>query len=412
MRPNLNRNNKKKIVNDPVYGFITIPDEILFDVIEHPYMQRLRRIMQLGLSHLVYPGALHTRFHHVIGATHLMSLAIETIRKKGFEITIEEERAVLLAILLHDIGHGPFSHALEYDIVNNVSHEKISGYFIQELAKEFGSDLERALLIFKNTYSKPFLHQLVSSQLDMDRLDYLNRDSFYSGVSEGIIGSDRLIDMLTVHEGNLVMEEKGIYSIEKFIVSRRLMYWQVYLHKTVVAAEFMLIHALRRAKELIMRGDELFGSPALLFFLKNHIAEKEFENNSEVLKNFALLDDYDILGALKIWQDCHDRVLSMLSSGIVNRNLFKIEISREPYSEDRVSLEKEIVKSSFKLTDEEARYFVYTDVLSNKAYNENKQNINLMMKSGEIMDLSRASDNLNISALAQPVEKFFICYPI
>ena len=335
MRPNLNRNNKKKIVNDPVYGFITIPDEILFDVIEHPYMQRLRRIMQLGLSHLVYPGALHTRFHHVIGATHLMSLAIETIRKKGFEITIEEERAVLLAILLHDIGHGPFSHALEYDIVNNVSHEKISGYFIQELAKEFGDDLERALLIFKNTYSKPFLHQLVSSQLDMDRLDYLNRDSFYSGVSEGIIGSDRLIDMLTVHDGNLVMEEKGIYSIEKFIVSRRLMYWQVYLHKTVVAAEFMLIHALRRAKELIMRGDVLFGSPPLLFFLQNHITEQEFETNQEVLKNFALLDDYDILGALKIWQHCHDRVLSMLSSGIVNRNLFKIEISRDPYSEEQ-----------------------------------------------------------------------------
>jgi HD superfamily phosphohydrolase len=412
LRPNLNRNNKKKIVNDPVYGFITIPDEILFDVIEHPYMQRLRRIMQLGLSHLVYPGALHTRFHHVIGATHLMSLAIETIRKKGFEITIEEERAVLLAILLHDIGHGPFSHALEYDIVNNVSHEKISGYFIQELAKEFGDDLERALLIFKNTYSKPFLHQLVSSQLDMDRLDYLNRDSFYSGVSEGIIGSDRLIDMLTVHDGNLVMEEKGIYSIEKFIVSRRLMYWQVYLHKTVVAAEFMLIHALRRAKELIMRGDVLFGSPALLFFLQNHITEQEFETNPEVLKNFALLDDYDILGALKIWQHCHDHVLSMLSSGIVNRNLFKIEISRDPYSEDRVALEKEIVKSSFKLTDDEVHYFVYTDVLSNKAYNENKQNINLKMKSGEIMDLSKASDNLNISALAQPVEKFFICYPI
>lgn len=412
MRPNLNRNNKKKIVNDPVYGFITIPDEILFDVIEHPYMQRLRRIMQLGLSHLVYPGALHTRFHHVIGATHLMSLAIETIRKKGFEITNEEERAVLLAILLHDIGHGPFSHALEYDIVNNVSHEKISGYFIKELANEYGEDLERALLIFKNTYSKPFLHQLVSSQLDMDRLDYLNRDSFYSGVSEGIIGSDRLIDMLTVHDGNLVMEEKGIYSIEKFIVSRRLMYWQVYLHKTVVAAEFMLIHALRRAKELIMRGDELFGSPALLFFLKNHVTEKEFETNPDVLKNFALLDDYDILGALKIWQHCHDRVLSMLSSGIVNRNLFKIEISRDPYSEDRVSLEKEIVKSSFKLSDDEVHYFVYTDVLSNKAYNENKQNINLMMKSGEIMDLSKASDNLNISALAQPVEKFFICYPI
>ena len=412
MRPQFNRNNKKKLFNDPVYGFITIPDEILFDVIEHPFMQRLRRIMQLGLSHLVYPGALHTRFHHVLGATHLMSMAISTIRRKGHEITLEEERAVLLAILLHDIGHGPFSHALEYDIVNNVSHEKISGYFIQELAKEFGSDLERAFLIFQNTYSKPFLHQLVSSQLDMDRLDYLNRDSFYSGVSEGIIGSDRLIDMLTVSDGNLVMEEKGIYSIEKFIVSRRLMYWQVYLHKTVVAAEHMLIHALRRAKELTQQGETLFASPPLAYFLQNNVSEIDFENNPTVLANFALLDDYDILGAIKIWQHCSDRVLSLLSSGLVNRNLFKIEISKEPYSEDRISLEKEIIKSTYKLEDDELKYFVYTDILSNKAYNQNKQNINLLMKSGEIIDLSKASDNLNISALAQPVEKYFICYPI
>lgn len=412
MRPQFNRNNKKKLFNDPVYGFITIPDEILFDVIEHPFMQRLRRIMQLGLSHLVYPGALHTRFHHVLGATHLMSMAISTIRRKGHEITLEEERAVLLAILLHDIGHGPFSHALEYDIVNNVSHEKISGYFIQELAKEFGSDLERAFLIFQNTYSKPFLHQLVSSQLDMDRLDYLNRDSFYSGVSEGIIGSDRLIDMLTVSDGNLVMEEKGIYSIEKFIVSRRLMYWQVYLHKTVVAAEHMLIHTLRRAKELTQHGETLFASPPLAYFLQNNVSEIDFENNPTVLANFALLDDYDILGAIKIWQHCSDRVLSLLSSGLVNRNLFKIEISKEPYSEDRISLEKEIIKSTYKLEDDELKYFVYTDILSNKAYNQYKQNINLLMKSGEIIDLSKASDNLNISALAQPVEKYFLCYPI
>ena len=412
LRPQFNRNNKKKLFNDPVYGFITIPDEILFDVIEHPFMQRLRRIMQLGLSHLVYPGALHTRFHHVLGATHLMSMAISTIRRKGHEITPEEERAVLLAILLHDIGHGPFSHALEYDIVNNVSHEKISGYFIQELAKEFGSDLERAFLIFQNTYSKPFLHQLVSSQLDMDRLDYLNRDSFYSGVSEGIIGSDRLIDMLTVNDGNLVMEEKGIYSIEKFIVSRRLMYWQVYLHKTVVAAEHMLIHALRRAKELTQQGETLFASPPLAYFLQNNVSETDFENNPTVLANFALLDDYDILGAMKIWQHSSDRVLSLLSSGLVNRNLFKIEISKEPYSEDRISLENELIKSTYKLSDDELKYFVYTDILSNKAYNQNKQNINLLMKSGEIIDLSKASDNLNISALAQPVEKYFLCYPI
>ena len=261
LRPNLNRNNKKKIFNDPVYGFISIPDEFIFDLIEHPYMQRLRRIMQLGMSHLVYPGALHTRFHHVLGAMHLMTLAITTIRRKGHEITPEEERAVLIAILLHDIGHGPFSHALEYDIVCGVSHEEISGFFIERLSAEFGEDLDHALLIFKNKHSKPFLHQLVSSQLDMDRLDYLNRDSFYTGVSEGIIGSDRLIEMLNVHNGNLVLEEKGIYSIEKFIVARRLMYWQVYLHKTVVSAEFMLIHALRRAKQLVKEGNELFASP-------------------------------------------------------------------------------------------------------------------------------------------------------
>ena len=261
MRPNLLRNNKKKIINDPVYGFITIPDEFIFDVIEHAYLQRLRRIMQLGLSHLVYPGAMHTRFNHVLGAMHLMTQAIQGIRRKGHEITHEEERAVLLAILLHDIGHGPFSHALEYDIVNGVSHEKISGFFIEKLAEEFGDDMKRALMIFQNTYGKPFLHQLVSSQLDMDRLDYLNRDSFYSGVSEGIIGTDRLIEMLNVYNGNLVIEEKGIYSIEKFIVARRLMYWQVYLHKTVVSAEFMLIHALRRAKELSLKGISIFASP-------------------------------------------------------------------------------------------------------------------------------------------------------
>lgn len=412
MRPNQLRNNKKKIINDPVYGFISIPDELIFDVLEHPYLQRLRRIMQLGLSHLVYPGALHTRFNHVLGAMHLMSLAITTIRRKGHEITIDEERAVLLAILLHDIGHGPFSHALEYDIVSDVSHEDISGYFIERLTDVFGDDLKRAHLIFKNEYSKPFLYQLVSSQLDMDRLDYLNRDSFYSGVSEGIIGSDRLIEMLNVHNGNLVLEEKAIYSVEKFIVARRLMYWQVYLHKTVVSAEFMLIHALRRAKWCVKNGQEIFSSPFLQYFLKHDVKKNDFLNDSSVLEKFARLDDYDILSAIKVWQDSDDKVLSYLSTALVNRDLFKIEIARTPFSIDRIQFEKEMVKSALGVTDEEVDFFVYHDILTNKAYNQDKQNINVLMKNGTIVDLSMASDNLNISALAQPVEKYFLCYPV
>ncbi len=412
MRPNFNRNNKKKIVNDPVYGFISIPDPLIFDLIEHPYMQRLRRIMQLGMSHLVYPGALHTRFHHALGAMHLMTQAVATIRRKGHEISPEEERAVLIAILLHDIGHGPFSHALEYDIVNGVNHEEISSLLIQRLSKTYGEDLNRALLIFNNKYSKPFLYQLVSSQLDMDRLDYLNRDSFYTGVSEGIIGSERLIEMLDVRNGNLVLEEKGIYSVEKFIVARRLMYWQVYLHKTVVAAEFMLIHALRRAKFLVKNGVSIFASPTLQYFLEKDLGMDAFKSDADVLDQFANLDDYDILGALKVWQHHNDPILSSLAKRLVNRKLFKIEISKERFSEERVQLEKEIVKKQLNVSEEEVNYFVYTDRLTNNAYNQNKQNINLLMKNNEIIDLSKASDNLNISALANPVEKFFICYPV
>ena len=411
LQPNQHRNNKKKIINDPVYGFITIPDEIIFDILEHPHMQRLRRIMQLGLSHLVYPGATHTRFHHVLGAMHLMSEAVATIRRKGHEITVEEERAVCLAILLHDIGHGPFSHALEYDIVCGVSHEEISSFFIEELSKEFDGQLDMALLIFQNKYHKPFLHQLVSSQLDMDRLDYLNRDSFYSGVSEGIIGTDRLIEMLNVRDGQLVLEEKGIYSIEKFIVARRLMYWQVYLHKTVVAAEFMLIHALRRAKFLAKRGDDVFASPALSFFMTQDITESDFHQRKEVLGNFAQLDDYDIWSAIKVWQTHPDLILAKLAQSLVNRKLFKIVISKEPFSEERIAAERQRVQDAYQVTKEEVDYFVYSDILTNKAYNQDKQNINLLMKNGEIMDLTKASDNLNISALAQPVEKYFLCFP-
>ena len=412
LRPILHRKNKKKLVNDPVYGFIAIPDDLIFDIIQHPYFQRLRRISQLGLTNLVYPGALHTRFHHALGAMHLMTIAIATIRRKGHEITPEEERGVLIAILLHDIGHGPFSHTLEYDIVNKVSHEDISSFFIERISIAFDGKLDLALLIFKNNYHKKFLYQLVSSQLDMDRLDYLNRDSFYTGVSEGKIGSDRIIEMLNVHEGNLVLEEKGIYSIEKFIVARRLMYWQVYLHKTVTASELMLIKIMQRAKELSTQNVELFASPAFQFFLKNAITKEDFQNNPEVLEQFAQMDDYDILGAVKVWQNHSDKILSFLCKRLINRELFKIELSKEPFSEERIQLEHETVKAKYDLNDEELSYFVYSEKRSNNAYNKKYQKINILMKNGEIIDISQASDNLNISALSQPVAKYCLCYPV
>jgi hypothetical protein len=407
----VNRNNKKKIINDPIYGFIAIPDDFIFDIIQHPYMQRLRRISQLGLSHLVYPGAIHTRFQHVLGAMHLMTQAVAVLKRKGHDISEEEERGVLLAILLHDIGHGPFSHALEFDIVNTVNHEDISSFFIKRLEKEFGSDLHVALSIFQNTHTKPFLHQLVSSQLDMDRLDYLNRDSFYSGVSEGIIGSDRLIEMLQVHNGSLVIEEKGIYSIEKFIVARRLMYWQVYLHKTVVSAEYMLIYTLRRAKYLVKKGADVFSTPALYYFLKQDVLLEDFQNKDEVIDNFSQLDDFDIFTSIKVWSRHDDSILSFLSDCIVNRRLFKIDISKKAFSSEIILGKKEELKTALGFSDQEVDYLVFSDVLMNKAYNQSRQNINILMKTGEIVDLAEASDNLNISALAQPVEKYFLCYP-
>ena len=411
MRPNLKPNNKKKLINDPVYGFITIPDELIFDIIQHPYFQRLRRISQLGLTNLVYPGALHTRFHHVLGAMHLMTLAINAIRRKNHVITPAEEQAVLLAILLHDIGHGPFSHSLEYDIVKNVSHEQISTFFIKELSKELDGKLDLTLLIFNNQYPKKFLHQLVSSQLDMDRLDYLNRDSFYTGVSEGIIGSDRLIEMLNVHHGNLVLEEKGIYSAEKFIVARRIMYWQVYHHKTVTSAEQMLIHIMKRAKD-ISSDIDLFASPALSYFLKNDISIDDFENDNKTLKHFSQLDDFDILSAIKVWQNSEDKVLSFLCKKLINRELFKIEISKEPFSEERISSEKEIAKEKYGFNSDELNYIIYHRKQTNNAYNKKKEKINILLKNGDIIDLAKASDNLNINALAQPVEKYCLCYPL
>ncbi|PWH86936.1 HD domain-containing protein [Brumimicrobium oceani] len=411
MRPNLNINNKKKIINDPVYGFISLPKDIIFDLIEHPFYQRLRRIKQLGMSHLVYPGALHTRFHHALGATHLMTKAIHALRYKGVDVSEEEETAVLIAILLHDIGHGPFSHTLERDIVKSVSHEEISLLFMQRLTKEFDGKLDLAIEIFEDKYHKSFLHQLVSSQLDMDRMDYLNRDSFYTGVSEGVIGSDRIIAMLDVVNNQLVVEQKGVYSIEKFLVARRLMYWQVYMHKTVVSSEVMLTHLLRRAKQLVQFGKELFASPAFKLFLERDIELSDFHSDKNLLNQFALLDDFDIMGAVKVWQLNEDRVIALLAKQLINRKLFKIEISTTPFTEDRIQYEKEQVKNTFGLDQEDTNYFIHTDILRNNAYNEQKENINLLMKDGSVKDVSQAADNLNIHALSEPVEKYFLCYP-
>lgn len=412
MRPNRNTNNKKKIINDPIYGFISLPNDIIFDLTEHPYFQRLRRIKQLGMTHLVYPGALHTRFHHSVGATHLMSKAINVLRRKGVEISQEEETAVLIAILLHDIGHGPFSHTLEHDITKGISHEELSLLFMKRLSIDFDNQLDLAILIFRDKYQKKFLHQLVSSQLDMDRMDYLNRDSFYTGVSEGVIGSDRIIEMLNVHDDRLVVEQKGIYSIEKFLVARRIMYWQVYMHKTVVSSEVLLTFILKRAKELMKKGTQLFASPSFLLFLENDFTLSDFESNDYLLDAFADLDDYDILGAIKVWQKHDDKVLSQLSQRLINRRLFKIEIAKTPFTEDRLNMEREMAKSKNLVPLEDINYFVYTDKLTNNAYNEKKEVIKLLLKDGSTVDVSKASDNLNISALSTPVEKYFLCYGV
>lgn len=408
---NYPKNNKKKIINDAVYGFISIPDETIFDVIQHPYFQRLRRIKQLGLTDLVYPGALHTRFQHAIGAMSLMDKAIHVLKRKGVKITKDEENATLIAILLHDIGHGPFSHTLEHSLFNGISHEEISVAFMERLKKQFNEVIQKALEVFKGNYNKPFLHQLVSGQLDMDRMDYLNRDSYFTGVSEGVIGSDRIIEMLNVKDGNLVIEEKGIYSVEKFLTSRRLMYWQVYMHKTVVAAERMMINALKRAKELVEHGEELFATPALKYFLQNSISKKQFVDHPEALDYFAQLDDADVFASLKVWANHSDKVLSTLSAGIMNRKLLKVEISKEPFSEEEITEKKEEVAKKMNISNHEASFFVYADVLTNNAYNSEKENINLLFKSGKTMDISKASDNLNISALAKPVKKYALFYP-
>ena len=403
--------NKKKIFNDPIYGFITINHDIIFDLIEHPYFQRLRRIKQLGLTHLVYPGALHTRFHHALGTMHLMQKAIEVIRSKGHPISDKEAEAVSIAILLHDIGHGPFSHALEHSIVNGISHEEISTLFMDELNKEFKGKLDLALKIFRNNYKKKFLYQLVSSQLDMDRLDYLRRDSFYSGVSEGVISTDRIITMLNVKNDELAIDQKGIYSIEKFIIARRLMYWQVYLHKTVLSAENLSVNILKRAKELALNGTDLFCTPALKEFLYNQHNLTSFKKNSKLLKTFAELDDIDIMASIKIWEKHEDKTLSTLCKMMLNRNLYKIKLQDKKFTKSEIELVAKEVKSKYKLTDNEIKYFVFQDFIINNAYNPKMDKINILLKNGKMMDIVDAADTLNISALSTPVKKWFMCFP-
>lgn len=403
--------NKLKIINDPVYGFIKIPYEIIFDLMEHPWFQRLRRIRQLGMTHFVYPGANHTRFQHAVGAMHLMGQAIEIIRSKGHEISDEEARAVTIAILLHDIGHGPFSHSLEQSLIRDTSHETLSGWFMEQLNKQFNGALELAIQIFRNQYSKKFLHQLVSSQLDMDRLDYLKRDSFFTGVTEGVIGSDRIIKMLNVWNDQLVVDEKGIYSIEKFLIARRLMYWQVYLHRTVVSSEQVLVMMLKRARELSNDGTELFSTPALGFFLKEPNGLPDENHLVRFLDNFSALDDNDILTSAKVWCNHPDPVLSLLARGLVNRKLLSVELAGSPFPEEMVETYRKKVAHHLSISMNDAAYLVLSDSISNFAYSDMDDRIAILDKQGKTRDIADASDMLNISVLSNTVRKYFLCYP-
>ncbi|HEY5690916.1 MAG TPA: HD domain-containing protein [Cyclobacteriaceae bacterium] len=402
--------NKKKIINDPIYGFVSIPSELIFDLVEHPYFQRLRRIKQLGLTDLIYPGAIHTRFNHALGAMHLMGRVLDSLRQKGVEINDKEYEASQIATLLHDIGHGPFSHALEETLLDQIKHESISFQFMKEINMQFSGQLDLSLQIFQNTYQRKFFHQLVSSQLDTDRLDYLRRDSFFTGVSEGAIGVDRIIAMLNVAEDQLVVHEKGIYSIENFLNARRLMYWQVYLHKTAVSAERMLVNLIARAQYLIHSGANLPCSDALKIFLSRNFSIIEFQQK-EVLDSFGRLDDNDIWGAIKLWQNHPDKILSILCKMILDRDLFQIILSNNPNEKSAVeNVRSEICKQYGVLRKDAAFLFSHGNV-SNEAYVSEGQGINILTKDGRIMEVTQASDLPNIKALSKIVKKSYLCYP-
>ncbi|MGY6561586.1 MAG: HD domain-containing protein [Luteibaculaceae bacterium] len=399
-----------KIINDPVYGFISINHPEVLQIIDHPWFQRLRRIKQLGMSHMVYPGACHNRFAHAIGATHLMQQAVIVLRQKGVEITSDEEKAAQLAILLHDIGHGPFSHSLEYHLTG-VSHEFLSKLIMQKLNDLYGGILTNAIAIFENSYQKKFLHQLVSSQLDMDRLDYLRRDSFYTGVSEGIVGVNRIIKMLNVANDELVIEEKGIYSVEKFLVSRRLMYWQAYMHKTTVATEFLLGAILSRAKQLTQSGQALFATPSFHYFLQNEVTKEHFKENQICIEHFLSLDDVDVLASIKVWCNHSDFVLAKLCNAILNRKLFKIKIEANPIDESLVDKAKQKTLGLAGVTEENINFFFSTSTLSNSAYVPNHQALKILCKDGSVKPISEVADNESLQPLSKPVVKHYIIYP-
>jgi len=401
----LSRTNKLKILNDPIYGFITIPNELIFDLLEHPYFQRLRRITQLGLTYLVYPGAYHTRFHHALGAMHLMRKAVDVLRQKGNEISQAEEEAVYIAILLHDIGHGPFSHALENSIIPGIDHESLSLAFMEELNQEFDGKLSLGIQVFKGEYPKKFLHQLISSQLDMDRLDYLRRDCYFTGVSEGKINTERLITMLNVAEDQIVVDAKGIYSVEKFIVARRLMYWQVYLHKTVLGAEYLLIQILKRAR-LIYHEDMPMPS-VLRPFLSGQLPDSQ----KDLVLLYARLDDADIMAAIKEWQYHSDPALSQLSIRLIDRDLLGVQMREKAWTNSEMDSLRQAAVSKYGLSEESVKFLIFQQEISNNAYNPEKDRIQLLYKDGSLVDIAEAADQLNISALAQPVIKHFLFCP-
>ena len=402
----MNKLNKKKIINDPIYGFINIPNDLIFDIIEHKYFQRLRNIKQLGLTYLVYPSAVHTRFQHALGCMHLVSLAIEVLKSKDIEITDEEAQGVTIAAMLHDIGHGPFSHCLENNIIN-IKHESLSEKYMEELNRVFGGALLLAIRIYNNSYEKLFLHQLVSGQLDVDRLDYLKRDSFFTGVSEGVIGTDRIIKMLNVVNNNLVVELKGIYSIEKFIISRRLMFWQVYLHKAVLSAQYMLSQSIKRAKYLYKKGEKIFLTEYLRYFFEND----DYVIDSNLLELFSNLDDNDFYICLKYWSMERDIILSNLSKGILDRRLYRLELQNEPFSEDYVYDIREKIKNTYNVNEEDIKYIVFSGEVENSIYNPYMDKINILMKDNKVVDISEASDQLNLSVLSKMIKKYYLCYP-
>lgn len=402
---------KQKVINDPVHGFIAINDELVYQIIEHPYFQRLRRIKQLGLTDFVYPGANHTRFHHALGAYHLMRKALFTLKLKGVKISKEEERGAQIAILLHDIGHGPFSHTLEHTLIHKVSHEDISLLFMRRLNEEFKGKLDLAIEIFKNEYPKKFLYQLVSGQLDVDRLDYLTRDSFFTGVSEGVINYNRLIDMMDVVDNEMVVEAKGIYSVEKFLISRRIMYWQVYLHKTVLCAEEMLIKLILRAKHLAQEGRELPCSHALKFFIYKDVDATHFEEEIEVLGNYAKLDDIDILSAVKEWANHEDKILSLLAKSLIQRELFKIKLQDEEFKPEEIAKVKAKIEKRFKLSSKEADYLVIHHSITSYLYNPKHAKIKILTKKGAVQDFAEASDQWSSLAMQKAVSKYYCCYP-